>query len=128
MFDIAGIVKEAGAIFDNLFTSDEERAKAQIALKELEQRLPLAQLAVNTQEAQHRSIFVAGWRPFIGWICGIGLLYDFLLRPLTNGFLTIFKIQGAMPGLDTAALISLLLGMLGLGGLRTYEKFKGITK
>ena len=79
---------------------------------------------VNKIEAQHRSIFVAGWRPFIGWVCGVALLYNFILRDIIAW---VFPEQ-IPPALQMDHLITILLGMLGLGGLRTYEKLKDKTK
>jgi len=79
---------------------------------------------VNKIEAQHRSIFVAGWRPFIGWVCGLALLYNFILRDIIA-----WLSPGVMPpALQMDQLITILLGMLGLGGLRTYEKLKDKSK
>lgn len=79
---------------------------------------------VNKIEAQHRSIFVAGWRPFIGWVCGVALLYNFILRDIIA-----WVIPDQMPpALQMDQLITILLGMLGLGGLRTYEKLKDKSK
>ena len=89
----------------------------------------LAQIEINKAEASHRSIFVAGWRPFVGWICAVALLYHFVLQPII-----IFAISAAglapidLPFFDMNSLMTVLLGMLGLGGLRTYEKKAGITK
>lgn len=79
---------------------------------------------VNKIEAQHRSIFVAGWRPFIGWVCGLALLYNFILRDLIA-----WLSPGVMPpALQMEHLLTVLMGMLGLGGLRTYEKLKDKSK
>jgi len=79
---------------------------------------------VNKIEAQHRSIFVAGWRPFIGWVCGVALLYNFILRDIIA-----WASPNIMPpALQMDHLITILLGMLGLGGLRTYEKLKDKSK
>jgi len=89
----------------------------------------MAQVEVNKAEAQHRSIFVAGWRPFIGWTSGIALAYHFVLAPLI-----VFGVawSGAeipeIPTFDMDSLMTVLLGMLGLGGMRTFEKAKGLTK
>jgi hypothetical protein len=76
-------------------------------------------MAINRQEAAHKSIFVAGWRPFIGWVCGIGLLYNVLLNPILSVWVT-------MPAVDPAQLYPVLMGMLGLGSLRTVEKIKKV--
>lgn len=89
----------------------------------------MAQVEVNKAEAQHKSIFVAGWRPFIGWSCGFAMAYHFIVAPL---ILFGVGISGAeipeLPAFDMDSLMTVLLGMLGLGGLRTYEKQKGLTK
>ena len=88
----------------------------------------LAQLQVNAKEAEHDSIFVAGWRPFIGWVCGGALAYQFILQPFAVFGLATFKIDvGTLPTIDYGALSTILMGMLGLGAMRSYEKVKGET-
>ena len=87
-----------------------------------------AQMEVNKVEAAHHSIFVAGWRPFIGWVCGMALAFEFLVRPLTQWALLIAEKSIVLPVLDTNALYPILMGMLGLGTLRTFEKSKGIAR
>lgn len=89
------------------------------------------QLAINQKEAEHGSIFVAGWRPAIGWICGAGLGWNFVLQPLITW--VAFLIPGGpdlsgAPQLEIGELMTLLLGMLGLGGMRTYEKRLGVAR
>lgn len=83
------------------------------------------QTKINEIEAGHRSIFVAGWRPFVGWICGIALAYNFIVRDL---FIWILKPIDIPPALQMEHLMTVLMGMLGLGGLRTFEKLKDKTK
>ena len=83
------------------------------------------QTKINEIEAGHRTLFVAGWRPFIGWICGVALAYNFVIRDL---FIWITKTTDAPPALQMEHLMTVLLGMLGLGGLRTYEKIKDKVK
>jgi len=89
----------------------------------------MAQVEVNKAEAQHRSIFVAGWRPFIGWTCGVALAYHFVAHPFI-----LFGVSAAgvsipdLPQFDMDSLMTVLLGMLGLGGMRSFEKAKGLTK
>ena len=87
------------------------------------------QLEINKQEAQHASIFVAGWRPAIGWICGLGLVMHYIVLPLVVwvAFLAGYDLSSA-PKLDIGDLMVLLTGMLGLGGLRTYEKRLGVAR
>tara|TARA_R100000734_G_C3316378_1_gene108851 strand:+ start:2270 stop:2647 length:378 start_codon:yes stop_codon:yes gene_type:complete len=82
------------------------------------------QTKINEVEAQHRSMFVAGWRPFIGWICGIAFGYHFIAFPIIR---TIYP-DIEFPQLDSEPLFTVLMGMLGLGGLRTFEKLKGKAK
>jgi hypothetical protein len=82
------------------------------------------QSEINKMEAQHRSIFVAGWRPFIGWICGLSLAYNFIIRDL----IAWVSPDAMPPAIQMDQLITILLGMLGLGGLRTFEKIKDKTK
>ena len=82
------------------------------------------QSEINKMEAQHRSIFVAGWRPFIGWICGVALLYNFIIRDV----IAWVSPDVMPPAIQMDQLITILLGMLGLGGLRTFEKIKDKTK
>ena len=94
--------------------------------KELDpEKLIELQTKINEAEAQHRSIFVAGWRPFIGWICGIAMAYNFILRDLI-----IFAMgkDFVPPALQMDHLMTVLMGMLGLGAFRTYEKIKNVSK
>ena len=93
---------------------------ATLAQKEAHKNAAL-QLEVNKTEAAHKSLFVAGWRPFIGWCCGLGLLYSVLLAPLLD-------IWFEMPVIDSSILMPTMTGMLGLGALRSYEKVKGVSR
>ena len=89
----------------------------------------MAQVSVNQAEAKHRSLFVAGWRPFVGWICAVALLYHFVLNPIIlfgAGWANVEIPE--LPAFDMDSLMTVLLGMLGLGGLRSYEKSKGLAK
>jgi len=87
------------------------------------------QLQINAKEAEHGSIFVAGWRPAIGWICGIALGWNYILQPILSWAVFAYGLDlAAAPALDTAELTTILLGMLGLGGLRTYEKRLGVAR
>jgi hypothetical protein len=83
------------------------------------------QTKINEIEATHRTVFVAGWRPFIGWVCGVALAYNFVIRDL---FIWALKPEDVPPALQMEHLMTVLLGMLGLGGLRTYEKIKDKVK
>jgi len=89
----------------------------------------LIQAETNKEEAQHRSVWVAGWRPFIGWVCGFALAWHFVLSPVVLFFAAWFNIVlPALPAFDMGSLMTVLMGMLGLGGLRTFEKTKGLTR
>lgn len=89
----------------------------------------MAQVAVNQQEAKHKSLFVAGWRPSVGWICSIAMGYHFVLQPVIIFGASVAGVAiPELPEFDMDSLMTVLLGMLGLGGLRTYEKQKGLTK
>ena len=83
------------------------------------QKLIEMQTAINEMEAKHRTIFVAGWRPFIGWVCGIALAYNFIIRDMLVWYI---GVETAPPALQMEHLMTVLIGMLGLGGMRTFEK------
>lgn len=89
----------------------------------------MAQMEINKAEAAHTSVFVAGWRPFIGWVCGWALAWNFIVYPITQwiAFLYAVDLKG-MPELDTGELMTVLLGMLGLGTMRAYEKKNGVAR
>jgi hypothetical protein len=85
------------------------------------QAIQIAQIEVNKIEAAHKSLFVAGWRPFIGWVCGVAMGFNYLVAPVAAIWLDITP-------LDTAVMFPVLLGLLGLGGLRTAEKVKRVAR
>ena len=121
-------VSEIGNAFDKIFTSDEERAEASLFLSKLRPKPHLLQAEINKIEAAHRSIFVAGWRPFIGWVCGVGFLWVFLGHPLFEWSVALYGLDIHPPELMSDSLLELVLAMLGLGGLRTAEKLTGRAK
>lgn len=88
----------------------------------------LAQIQLNKQEAAHKNIFVAGWRPFVGWTCGVALAYHFIVSPIVETILIAAGVAVDLPSFEFSQLSSILMGMLGLGGLRTYEKMKGVSR
>ena len=89
-------------------------------------KLDLAQVEVNKQEAASLNVFVAGWRPAVGWICGVGLAYAAILEPLARFVTQVgFHYAGAFPAIDTSLTLQVLMGMLGLGAMRSVEKVKG---
>ena len=89
----------------------------------------LAQLEVNKAEAASNSLFVAGWRPAIGWVCGLAFAWHFVLGPVVTLILSYtVEVPPQLPEFDMSSLLTVMMGMLGLGGLRTYEKKKGVDK
>tara|TARA_R110002167_G_scaffold23542_3_gene83674 strand:- start:564 stop:959 length:396 start_codon:yes stop_codon:yes gene_type:complete len=119
----AAPVDAVGNALDKLFTSDDEKAQAAAVMAKIRQQPHILQAEINKIEAGHRSTFVAGWRPFIGWVCGVGLLFPFVINPC-------FQWYTSKPGpeMPTEALISLIMALLGLGTLRTVEKLQGRAK
>ena len=122
-----------GNVLDRFFPDKEKAAEAQRAIEsallENAAQINLAQIEVNKAEAQHRTIFVAGWRPFIGWVCGIALAWHFVGVPVTIFFIAWAGAEvPERPAFDMNSLMTVLMGMLGLGGLRTFEKMKGLTQ
>lgn len=89
---------------------------------DLEAAAEAAQTDINKAEATNSSLFVSGWRPFVGWVCGSALAYQFLLRPIVGAFLK----SVTFPSLDMGTLMTLLGGMLGFGAMRTVEKLNGV--
>ena len=91
--------------------------------------IALAQIEVNKIEAQSPSLFKSGWRPFLGWVCAAAFAYHFLMQPLVVFGLAYGGYDPIdLPEFDMGSMMTVLMGMLGLGGLRTYEKQKGLTK
>ncbi|MEZ5691214.1 MAG: holin family protein [Rickettsiales bacterium] len=129
------IVEIVGGLIDKLIPDKEEAAKAkerlkELDLKELELHLQARQMQadVNKTEATHKSIFVAGWRPFIGWVCGIAFFYHFVFQPMLVFIMAVQGVEVKLPQFDMSSLLTVLMGMLGLGTLRTAEKIKGVSK
>lgn len=121
-----GIVKTAegvaGVVNQFMETPDEKRA-AEIVMTKLNQNSDKWQTEINKIEAGHRSLFVAGWRPAIGWICAFGLVWGWILAP----FIQFLFPTHTMPTIETGQAIALVMAMLGVGGLRSYEKKMGVT-
>lgn len=140
---ISAIFGVAGKVIDRVWPDPEQQAKAAQALAELQQKGDLAfldadvklltgQLEINKMEAQHGGLFKGGWRPFVGWVCGFALAYKFLLYPFLVSVVQIVAYYAGdvpfpldiLPVIDWSELSVILMGMLGLGGMRTYEKRK----
>jgi len=108
-------------------TSDDTKvrmAEIELQAKQMINDQLLGQLEINKQEARHESVFVAGWRPFVGWVCGFAFGYHFLFQPLLVFIIAASGHHIDLPDFDMQNLLTVLLGMLGLGGLRTFEKVR----
>ena len=120
------LINKAAEVIDVLYTSDKEQLDRSAALARLMTKGDDLQARINRIEGQHRSLLVAGWRPFIGWICGLSLAWHFLLLPMMEFILLGFGVTLATtPQFDLGTLNTILFGMLGLGTLRTAEKAAG---
>lgn len=116
-------IEAVGKVLDKLFTSDDERLGKKILMEKLAQKPSLAQIELNKVEASHRSIFVAGWRPFIGWTCGAGLGFVVIINPLIA-----YISSKPAPQIPEKLIFDLIIALLGLGMYRTFEKIQGRTK
>lgn len=127
-----GVVSAAegvAGIVDRFVETDDEKRAAEIVKAKLLMRPGEVQAELNKIEAGHRSVFVAGWRPFIGWVCGVALAYNFILRDLMAWIIVNTGSTATLPpDLAMEHLLTILLGMLGLGGMRTLEKMNGRAK
>jgi hypothetical protein len=122
-----------GALIKHFFPDPAQQAAAEQKMAELEKSGELAriagQLEINKQEAVSSNWFVAGWRPFVGWVCGTGLLYVAIVEPIIRFVAQVlFGYKGPFPLIDTSLTMQVLLGMLGLGYLRTSEKKAGVAR
>ena len=123
---VGAAAEKVGGALDKLFTSKEEKLTHAEVMERLKQTPAALQVQANMVEGQHRTVFVAGWRPFTGWVCGSALAYHFIARDLLAWCLTNLPWDiTAPPALEMAPLLTILGGMLGLAGLRTSEKKSG---
>ena len=129
---LTALVPALGTLVDRLIP---DKAAAQRAKDEMEAALvkasneaALAQVEVNKIEAGHSSVFVAGWRPAIGWVCAAALAWAFIVAPVATWGMAVFGVRETLPAIETDNLFELVLAMLGLGGLRTFEKMRGVAR
>lgn len=129
---ISAVLDIGSKLIDRLWPDPVQAANAKLELAKLAQKGDLdeiaGQLKVNEVEAANPSIFVSGWRPFIGWVCGIGLTMQFLVSPLITWGGAIFHYVIVLPAIDSNVLLTMLGGMLGLGGFRTLEKINSVAR
>jgi len=130
---IQALIGPVSSLLDKFIEDKDQKASLAHDLATMAEKhaheLARGQLEVNKAEASHRNIFVAGWRPFIGWTCGIALFWHFVGLPITLFIVSWVGVEiPALPEFEMETLMTVLMGMLGLGGLRTFEKIKGKTK
>ena len=130
---LQSLIAPVAGILDKFIEDKDQKAKLAHDIATMAERhmheANMWQIEINKAEAQHRSMFVAGWRPFLGWGLSFAMLWHFVLAPVTIfGFAYSGMPAPDLPVFDMDSLMTVLLGMLGLGGLRTVEKIKGKTK
>ena len=132
MDPISAILNIGTTIINKIFPDPEQAAKAQLELLKLQQSGDLAaiiaQTDINKVEAASQSIFVAGWRPFCGWVGGAGLAYAAIVEPLLRLLATLYGYTGTFPAIDTTITMQILFGLLGLGAMRSFDKAKANEK
>lgn len=136
-FPLLALIPVVEKVFDRIFPDPEAAADAKLKFLELQQSGELAvlaaetdlakgQQAINLEEAKSTNLFVSGARPFVMWTCGVAFAYHYVLQPLLAFVLTAAGHPVELPAFDMDALFTVLMGVLGLGGLRSFEKYKGV--
>lgn len=130
---LQALISPVAGLLDKFIEDKDTKAKLAHDIATMAERhmheANMGQIEINKAEAQHRSLFVAGWRPFLGWGLSFSMIWHFVLVPMiTFGFAYAGMEAPDLPAFDMDSLMTVLLGMLGLGGLRTAEKIKGVTK
>ena len=125
---IEALIKPVARILDKFIPDKDLKEKLEHEIKLEIQKANIAQIEVNKAEAAHRTVFVAGWRPFIGGTCGLALAYHFILQPIIVFTMSVNGLDYDLPEFDMGSLMTIVLGLLGLGGMRSFEKLKGLTK
>ena len=118
------LIEPVSNILDKFVADKDLKTKLSHELEKEIISLNRAQLEVNKVEAAHNNVFVAGWRPFIGWACGVSLAYHFIVEPIIQYTLIVNSIDYNTPEFDFSQLSTIVMAMLGMSGLRTYEKIK----
>jgi hypothetical protein len=126
---ISAALDIGGKVIDRLWPDPAQAAAAKLELIKLQQSGELAQLAVNTEEAKHPSVFVSGWRPAIGWICGLACAWNWIGLPVVKVALLIWSNRTIpLAPADLTDMLPILVGMLGLSGYRTIERLNGVER
>ena len=130
---LSALIQPVTTLLDKFIEDKDQKAKLAHEIATMSdthaQQALLSQLEINKAEAASGSLFKGGWRPFVGWVCGVAFAYHFVLQPLIVFILTVFGSDiPELPEFDMSTLLTTLGGLLGIGGLRSYEKTKGLTK
>ena len=130
---LEALIGPVTGLLDKFIPDADERARLahEIATMSEKHAMEVArgQIEVNKTEASHKSMFVAGWRPFVGWTCGVALAWHFVGQPIAVFVITFAGVDAPpLPVFEMDSLLTVLLGMLGLGGLRTFEKTTGVSR
>jgi len=118
---LSALIGPVSAILDKVIPDKDLREKLSHEIATMADKQMSAQIEVNKVEAAHKSLFVAGWRPACGWVCISALAYSTIISPILGIWFTV-------PVVDTSLLTTVLMGMLGLGAMRTFEKTKGVSR
>ncbi len=122
------VIGVAGKVLDKFVVDKDLKLKLEHELKRELHDANLAQIEVNKEQVKHPSLFVSGARPAIMWICALGLFMSFFIMPLAEWMTAIWYPEVSLPDLNTGELMTLTLSLLGLGGLRSFEKSKGVAR
>ena len=132
MLNLGSLVGPVSGLLDKFIEDKDVKNKLAHEVATMSERhaqeLAKGQMEINKTEAAHKSLFVAGWRPAVGWTCCLGMASNFLLIPIANFVLALTGSAIVVPLLDTGEMMPVLMGMLGLGAMRTYEKKQGVQR
>ncbi len=129
---LQALIGPVAGLLDKFIPDADEKMKIAAELSTMAERhaqeLAKGQLEVNKVEAASKSMFVAGWRPAVGWVCVLGMAMNFIIVPMGNFGLSLADIQVVIPMIDTSQMMPVLMGMLGLGAMRTVEKVQKVSR
>jgi len=128
MFGIDDAIAAGLKVLDKFVPDPGSKAKAEAELRDALMAWDAGQTRVNEAEASNPNVFVSGWRPFIGWTCGVAFAYHYVVQPLALFLAAVAGKVIELPAFSMESLLTVLLGLLGMGGLRTYEKIKGAAR
>ena len=122
------LIEPVSNILDKFVADKDLKIKLQHELNQELHKANMAQIEVNKEQAKHSSLFVSGARPAIMWVCCLGLFWSFFLAPFLSWLIVASGSTATLPAIETEGLLSLTLALLGLGGFRSFEKFKGVAR